>query len=108
MRVCVPVTVDGQVDARWGRARRLAVAQVDAGLIMDWREFDVGWDVLRAQGTDGAHHARVARFLRDHEVEAVIASHMGAPMRRMLDTMELRVLPAAAGDARAVVAAAGQ
>jgi len=108
MKVCVPVTGDGQVDSRWGRARRLAVAQVDAGAITDWQEFDVGWDVLHEQGTDGAHHARVARFLREHDVQAVIAVHMGPPMRRMLNTMGLRMLPAAPGDARVVVAAVGR
>ncbi len=64
MRVCVPVTADGKVDPRWGRASRVAVADVADGGIRDWQEFAVDWDVLHDQGTEGAHHARIARFLR--------------------------------------------
>ena len=33
MRVCVPITDDGQVDPRWGRADRVAVADVADGEI---------------------------------------------------------------------------
>jgi hypothetical protein len=60
MIVCVPVTVDGLVAPRWGRARRVAVAVVDGDRIIDWREAEVAWDVLHDEGTEGAHHARVA------------------------------------------------
>jgi len=63
MRVCVPITAEGQVDPRWGRADRVAVASVVDGEIADWQEFTVGWGTLHDEGTEGAHHARVARFL---------------------------------------------
>jgi hypothetical protein len=39
MMVCVPVTADGQVDPHWGRAGRVAVADVADGQIRDWQEF---------------------------------------------------------------------
>jgi len=107
MRVCVPVTLDGQVGPRWGRAERLAVAEVAAGQITDWQEFAVDWNTLHDQGTEGAHHARVARFLRDNHVETVLAGHMGPPMRAMLNKLGLHVLPAETEDARAAVLAAG-
>src|ERR1035441_4290513 len=68
MRVCVPITDDGQVDPRWGRADRVAVADVADKEIRDWQEFTVAWGTLHDQGTEGAHHARVARFLRDNQV----------------------------------------
>ena len=55
--------------------------------IEDWQELDVGWDSLRDSGGEGSHHARVARLLRDHEVEAVVAHHMGDGMRHMLEKM---------------------
>ena len=48
----------------------------------------------------GSHHARVARFRRDHEVEAVVAHHMGDGMRHMLDKMGLTVRLGEAGSAR--------
>ncbi|HEY5178572.1 MAG TPA: NifB/NifX family molybdenum-iron cluster-binding protein [Dermatophilaceae bacterium] len=51
-------------------------------------------------------HARVVSFLRQHQVEAVVANHIGDGMVRMLDTMGLPVHLGAAGDARAAVQAA--
>ena len=108
MKVCVPVTDDGQVAERWGRADRLAVAEVVGRRIIDWQEIDVGWGDVRDQGTEGAHHARVARFLRDHHVEAVVAPHMGPDMQNMLQKMGLRVELGAAGNAGTAVLAIGQ
>lgn len=103
MNVCVPVTDQGQVGHGWGRAPRVAVATVDGGQIQQWREFDVAWDRLHDEGSDGQHHARVARFLREHEVTVVLAGHMGAGMSRMLATMGIRTVLEAAGDARSQV-----
>ncbi len=103
MVVCVPVTSDGQVDPRWGRASRVAIAGVEAGALVRWEEFDVGWGDLHDAGTEGSHHARVARFLRDHHVEAVVAHHMGEEMHHMLERMGLAVRLGAAGDARTAV-----
>lgn len=103
MRICVPITADGSIDPRWGRAERVAVADVDGGTIRRWDEFDVGWGTLHDSGTEGAHHARIARFLRDNGVEAIAVSHVGPGMQRMLGTMGIRVDAAHSGDARAAV-----
>lgn len=108
MRVCIPVTLDGQVGPRWGRADRVAIAEVAAGRINQWQEIDVGWDASHDAGTEGSHHARVVRFLRERRVQAVVAGHIGMPMRNMLARMGLRVVLSAAGDARAAVLAAEQ
>lgn len=106
MNVCVPVTADGQVDPRWGRAARVAVARVEGGEITGWDEHAVAWDVLHDSGTEGGHHARVAAFLREHQVEAVVAEHMGPPMVQMLAKMRIAAHLEARGDARAAVASA--
>jgi len=106
MVVVIPVTEDGQVDPRWGRAERVAVAVVEGGDVQDWTEYDVGWGSLHDASTEGSHHARIARFLLDHNVQAVVAGHMGPPMVRMLDTMGLVVNLGASGDARTAVTAA--
>ena len=53
MKVCVPVAADGQVDPRWGRANRVAVAEVADGEVRDWQEFTVAWGTLHDQGTEG-------------------------------------------------------
>jgi predicted Fe-Mo cluster-binding NifX family protein len=103
MNVCVPITSAGTVDPRWGRAERVAVADVQDGTVCDWTEFDVGWDALHDSGAEGAHHARIVRFLRDHQVQAVAVDHVGAGMQRMLTTMGVRIHAGHAGDARAAV-----
>jgi predicted Fe-Mo cluster-binding NifX family protein len=107
MKVCVPVSADGQVDLRWGRADRVALADVADGEIRDWQEFTVGWGTLHDQGTEGAHHARVARFLRDNQVQAIAVHHVGPGMQRMLESMAIRVVTGPGGDARSAACAAG-
>src|SRR6476646_7185843 len=89
--VCVPVTGDGLVGRSWGRAGRVAVATVSDDGVGSWEEFDVGWDGLHDAGTEGSHHARIARFLLDHHVQAVAAHHMGPPMVNMLGKMGVTV-----------------
>jgi predicted Fe-Mo cluster-binding NifX family protein len=103
MIVCVPVMADGLVDPRWGRADRVALATVSDAAIDSWEESDVGWDALHDSGPEGAHHARIARFLRGHEVEVVVAGHMGRPMENMLRKMGIEVQLGAAGNAREAV-----
>ena len=105
MKVCVPVTADGQVDPRWGRADRVAVADIADGEIRDWQEFTVGWGTLHDQGTEGAHHARVARFLRDNLVQAIAVHHVGPGMQRMLASMGIQVVAGQSGDAQTVACA---
>jgi predicted Fe-Mo cluster-binding NifX family protein len=106
MKVCVAITADSQVDPRWGRADRVAVAEVAGGEIGDWQEFSVGWGTLHDQGTEGAHHARIARFLRDNQVQAVAVHHVGPGMERMLASMAIRVATGLSGDARRAALAA--
>ena len=108
MIVCVPVTPEGEIDPRWGRAARVAVARVEGGRITAWDEHQVAWDVLHDVGTEGGHHGRVATFLRDHGVEVVVAGHVGPPMVQMLDKMRILTRLGVAGDARAAVEAAGR
>ncbi len=94
------IQAEGQVDPRWGRADCVAVASVVDGEIADWQEFTVGWGTLHDEGTKGAHHARVARFLRDNQVQAIAVGHVGPGMQRMLGSMAIRVVNGLGGDAR--------
>ena len=106
MMVCVPVISDGQIDPRWGRAARVAILELEDGTEVGWREFDVGWNDLHDVGSEGGHHARVARFLRDQGVQMVVAHHMGPDMLNMLGSMGLTVRLGASGDARQAALAA--
>jgi predicted Fe-Mo cluster-binding NifX family protein len=108
VRVCVPVTGTGVIDPRWGRADRVAVADISDGQVTGWEEFDVQWGVLHDSGTEGSHHARIVRFLRDHGVEAVVADHMGGGMAHTMDRMGVKVFLGAGGDPRKAVLAAVQ
>jgi predicted Fe-Mo cluster-binding NifX family protein len=107
MIVCVPVADDGLVDPRWGRAARVAVARLEGGEIVGWVEHAVAWDALHDIGTEGGHHARVARFLVDHGVQVVVAGHMGPPMVQMLGGLRIVAKLGVEGDARQAVASVG-
>ncbi len=106
MIIAVPVTPDGEVDPRWGRATRVAVARLDQGRIVTWDEHDVGWDDLHDAGTEGGHHARIARFVIDNAITTVVANHMGPPMVDMLGRMGIDVRLGARGNARLAVTGA--
>lgn len=103
MIACVPVDGQGMVAPGWGRSHRVAVVSTEQGAITDWQEVDVEWDTLHDEGTEGAHHARVARFLIDQRIRLVVAEHMGDGMTRMLSSMGVPVTLGAHGDARAAV-----
>ena len=107
MNICVPITPNGDVEARWGRADRVAVAEVSNGVISGWREIDVGWGTEHDASTEGAHHARIAKFLLDNTIDAVAVQHVGPGMQRMLDTMGIRVSAQHSGAARHAVTALG-
>lgn len=106
MIVCITVTPDGQTGGGWGKAHRVALATLTDDAITDWQEIEVGWDIAHDEGTEGSHHARIARFLIDNQVDTVLAGHMGPPMVNTLDKMRIRTVLGVSGDARAAVLAA--
>lgn len=56
----------------------------------------------------GAHHARIARFLKEHDVDAVVTGHAGPPMLKMLENMGIHVVMGASGDAKEMTIEAAQ
>lgn len=106
MIVAVPVTLDGQVDHRWGKADRVAVADVVDGEIASWKVHDTGWHHLHGQGHHGTHHGRIVRFLVDNDVETVVIHHAGASMINTMQKMGLKIVTNASGSARAAATAA--
>jgi predicted Fe-Mo cluster-binding NifX family protein len=100
MIVCLPVTADGQMGQSWGRADRVAVAEVGDSGVSRWDEFEVGWDKTHDVGEHSEHHERIGLFLTEHHVACVVAGHMGPPMVQMLGEMGIGVVLGAAGEAR--------
>jgi sugar-phosphatase len=79
----------------------VAVASVDAtGRIAGWSVHQVGWGDLHGSGGEGSHHARIVRFLREHQVGCVVVEHMGLGMQRVMTAMRIPVFTGAAGPAR--------
>lgn len=106
MKLMIPVRPDGSVEPRFGKAPMVAVAAVDDGTITSWQTFQVNWDALHDTGTEGSHHARIVTFLREHRVDAVVATHVGPGMQRTLASMGLPILLATDPDAKVSVEAA--
>jgi predicted Fe-Mo cluster-binding NifX family protein len=109
VNLAAAVTPDGRIAHTWGKAQTVAVGRVEHGALVGWELHAVGWDLLHEQGNEGSHHARVVTFLRSHAVQVVLADHVGAGMRRMLESMGITLVEQAQGDARAaMLAAAGR
>jgi len=108
MIVCLPVTTDGRIGHSWGRADRVAIADVGAAGIGRWDEFEVGWDQTHDLPGHDQHHDRIASFLTDHKVTFVVAGHMGPPMQEMLGRMGIGVRLGASGEARSAAILARQ
>ena len=103
MILVVPVSPAGTVGPSFGKAQQVAVAAVEGGQIVRWEVFDVGWDAAHDTGTHGSHHARIVTFLREHEVERVVARHVGDPMKRTLASLGVKSVLDVEGEARTAV-----
>ncbi|MCL2316726.1 MAG: hypothetical protein FWC46_06545 [Actinomycetia bacterium] len=109
MNIAVNVSGD-EVGGGLGRAATMAVAAVEDGAIASWTTVDVGWDASHDQidagvASEGGHHARIVRFMREHEIRGVVTGHAGPPMVHTLGLMGIHVF-AAEGDAREAALAA--
>lgn len=107
MIVATPVTAEGHSAAAWCKAHWIGLAEVDdRGEVGQLTIHEVAWDVSHDSGSHGSHHARIVRFLNDHQVRAVVVDHMGAGMQRVMASMGIPLLPASPGDARLSISAA--
>jgi predicted Fe-Mo cluster-binding NifX family protein len=106
MNIATPVTATGHSAAAWGKAHWIGVATVGGGAVTAWQVHEVAWDVSHDEGTHGSHHARIVRFLKEHDIAAVVVDHMGPGMVQVMQTMQIPVLPASPGDAQASILAA--
>ncbi|MCI1675856.1 MAG: hypothetical protein LKK54_04660 [Ancrocorticia sp.] len=102
MKIAIPVTPDGQIDPRFGKAHDVAVTEVneDGSEILSWDVHQVNWDELHDSSPHGTHHGRIVRFLIDNGIEAVIINHAGGPMMNTLSKMGMIIVTEAEGDAQ--------
>ncbi|MCW5951111.1 MAG: hypothetical protein KIT69_02475 [Propionibacteriaceae bacterium] len=105
MIIATPVTVDGRTASRWGKAHWIGVADVTGPRITSWTIHEVGWDDASLFGRN-RRHARIAHFLAEQEVGAVVVPAVGSRLAKLFDRLGIAVLPATPGDARESVLAA--
>ena len=106
--VAVTVTPDGGVGGGLGRAQTVALADVRGGDVTEWTEVPVGWGDLHGTGPEGTHHARIVRFLPEHQVQVVVTSGLGAGMQQTLAKLGVDVRTDLAGDARTAALTAAE
>ncbi len=103
--VCLTTLANGQVGGGWGRADNVALVTVENGVVVSREDIVVGWNALHDTETDGGHHARIVRFLREHEVTDVATGHMGDGMQNTLTKLGTRLHLGVEGDAEAIALA---
>lgn len=101
MIIAIPVTPEGNVDPRWGKAHDVAIAQVEGSEIVSWTVHEVNWDELHDLGAHGTHHGRIVRFLKEQGVGTVVINHAGPPMMNTMDKMGLNIAINSQGPAKA-------
>ncbi|MGC8571671.1 MAG: NifB/NifX family molybdenum-iron cluster-binding protein [Candidatus Micrarchaeia archaeon] len=74
-----------------GRAPRVAIIYTKDGKVEKIEEIDVRWDKTHENEQEGLHHASVAKFIKEHKVNEIIASGSGPDMRRMLERLGLTI-----------------
>ncbi|PWI57042.1 hypothetical protein BM613_10610 [Sulfoacidibacillus thermotolerans] len=101
--MAVAVQENGDIYRFWGRAPKVAVASVQDGAIIDWKEYPVQWDIAREETTEGLHHAQIAKWIMEHHVTGVVAVGLGDDMERMLRKIGLDIYLGFNGKARDAV-----
>jgi len=89
-----------------GRASIVTVAEVDSDGIQAWQEHTVPWRERHDTEPHGVHHDSILAFVRDESVSAIVADHVGAPMRSQLADLGITVFEHGGIDARAAALAA--
>jgi len=119
MRLAAAIAAESTDLVGLGRAPRVALLDVEDGVVTGQEVVETRWDVLHGDHGhgdhehghhnhpgEGAHHARIVTFLRDNKVEAVMATHAGPPMVNTLSKMGLPFLTGQGDAAQLAVEAA--
>lgn len=124
MRLAAAVAAESTDLVGLGRAPRVALLDVEDGVVTGQEVVETQWDVLHGDHGhgdhehgdhghghhnhpgEGAHHARIVTFLRGNKVEAVMAAHAGPPMVNTLSKMGLPFLTGQGDAAQLAVEAA--
>ncbi len=119
MRLAAAIAAESTDLVGLGRAPRVALLDVEDGVVTGQEVVETQWDVLHGDHGhgdhehghhnhpgEGAHHARIVTFLRDNKVEAVMAAHAGPPMVNTLSKMGLPFLTGQGDAAQLAVEAA--
>lgn len=89
-----------------GRASIVAVATVERGRVRAWEVHAVSWREDHDADPRGADQEAILHFVRRHEVSAVVADRVSAPMRAQLGQLGVAVFVHGGIDAEAAALAA--
>ncbi len=121
MKVAVAVLPNGNINAHFGRANKLAIATVEEKQIAGWEEIEVPFASTHGEHNhDHEHdhnhnhehhqHAPVHResikdFLVNHHVNVVLLEHAGPGMQLVQEQTDIKIVVGAQGDAKSAIQA---
>lgn len=107
MKIATPVLPNGMVNAHFGRAKRIAIADVENGQITEWKEIDVPFaeehDHHNGHHHDHGnhdhhhhhhgHHESMKNFMIENGVDIVLVEHAGPGMVRVFNDTDIKLIP---------------
>ena len=74
-----------------GRAPKVAIIRAKDGKAEKIAEIEVRWGESHETEQEGLHHATIAKFIKEHGVNEIIAGGAGPDMQRMLERLGVKV-----------------
>lgn len=120
MKIAVAVLPNGMVNAHFGRADKLAFANIENGQITEWEEVSVPFAASHGdhghhhdhdhQHEHGHHHASghhesIKDFLVESGVNLVLLDHAGPGMKLVQEQTDIKIVVGAQGNAKEAVQA---
>ncbi|MCL5101992.1 MAG: hypothetical protein M1544_01380 [Candidatus Marsarchaeota archaeon] len=72
-----------------GRAPKVAIIKESNGKVESIEEIDVKWGESHEREQEGLHHASIAKFIKEHNVNEVVAAGAGPNMQGMLGRLKV-------------------
>lgn len=112
MRIAVAVLPNGMVNAHFGRASKMALADVENGAITKWEEIDAPFAEMHGDHhhhhgaghqPSPTHQSTIKNFLVEQNVNVVLVHHAGPGLQKVKDDTDIEIVAGAQGNAREAV-----